>query len=237
MKILAIDTSNQPLAVALTDDGQMLATRETNESRNHSLQLLPLIAEMMASVNWQPTDLKRVVVAAGPGSYTGVRIGVTTAKTLATTLGIELVGVSSLKVLAANVEVSNSLVVPIFDARNANMYSAVYQNGQIVWPDQHANIADLEAFLKTTTDPIIVVGEYANFEKTLRETFGNRVTFALDEQNVPHGEKIAMLGAAEAPIENPHQFVPKYLRVSQAEADWQAAHPSEVGQDYVEEVN
>lgn len=237
MKILAIDTSNQPLAVALYADGQVLSYRETNQSRNHSLQLLPFIAEMMTEVQWQPTELERVVVAQGPGSYTGVRIGVTTAKTLATTLGIELVGVSSLLTLAANVEDSQTLVVPIFDARNDNLYGAVYQNQQVIWPDQHTNINELIAFLTTTTAPICVVGEYTNFVEQLTANFGARISFGQDGENQPHGAKLAQLGATAMPVELPDAFVPNYLRVSQAEADWQAAHPDEVGQNYVEEVN
>lgn len=236
MKILAIDTSNQPLAVALTADGQVLAERETNQSRNHSLQLLPLIDEMFKEVNWQPTDLTRVAVAAGPGSYTGVRIGVTTAKTLATTLNIELVGVSSLLTLAMNINQADALVVPIFDARNNNLYSAVYQNNQAIWPDQHANIDELITYLQTTTAPIIVVGEYHNFEEQLQTTFGTRVSFGSEDQNLPHGANIAALGEKLLPITDADAFVPNYLRVSQAEADWQAAHPNEVGQEYVEEV-
>lgn len=237
MKILAIDTSNQPLAVALYADGQVAAYRETNQSRNHSLQLLPFIADMMTEVQWQPRDLDRVVVAQGPGSYTGVRIGVTTAKTLATTLNIELVGVSSLMTLAANVDEPTTLVVPIFDARNDNLYGAVYQANQAVWPDQHTNISKLVEFLATTTAPIRVIGEYANFVERLTTTFGDRITFGKADENQPHGAQLAQLGANLPPVAAPDLFVPNYLRVSQAEADWQAAHPDEVGQNYVEEVN
>lgn len=236
MKILAIDTSNQPLAVALTADDQVLAERETNKSRNHSLQLLPLIDDMMQEANWHPADLTRVVVAQGPGSYTGVRIGVTTAKTLATTLNIELVGVSSLAVLAANVEARHVLVVPIFDARNQNLYSGVYQDGSAIWADKHANINQLIEYLATTDGKIVVVGEYINFKEILSTTFKARISFGSDQQNLPHGEKLAALGLKMAPIEQPDLFVPNYLRVSQAEADWQASHPNEVGREYVEEV-
>lgn len=236
VKILAIDTSNQPLAVALTADDQVLAERETNKSRNHSLQLLPLIDEMMKDVNWQPTDLTRIVVSQGPGSYTGVRIGVTTAKTLATTLNIELVGVSSLAVLAANVEEKNVLIVPIFDARNQNLYSAVYQNGMSIWSDRHTNITELIEYLETTNNNIMVIGEYDNFKETLSKIFTDRVSFGDTYQNLPHGGKLAALGLNMPPIENPDLFVPNYLRVSQAEADWQASHPNEVGREYVEEV-
>lgn len=231
-----MDTSNQPMTVALFADGIVIDQRVTNEKRNHSLQLLPFIDEMMQSAGWQPTDLDRIVVAQGPGSYTGVRIGVTTAKTLAATLQIELVGVSSLATLAANIETPATLVVPIFDARNQNMYSGVYLDGQNVWADRHNHIDDLVAYLATTTQPIMVVGEYANFVEILTAEFGDRVAFAAPADNLPNGGRLATMGATMDPVANVHAFVPNYLRVSQAEAEWQAKHPNETGNDYVEEV-
>ncbi|MBM7544643.1 tRNA (adenosine(37)-N6)-threonylcarbamoyltransferase complex dimerization subunit type 1 TsaB [Periweissella beninensis] len=236
MKILAMDTSNQPMALALVEDNRVLSEKLTNEKRNHSVQLLPMIAEMMQEVNWTPTMLNRVVVAQGPGSYTGVRIGVTTAKTLATTLNIELVGVSSLAVLANNIDQVDTLVVPIFDARNDNMYAGIYKNNAVIWPDQHTNITKLIANLTEFNSKIIVVGEYQNFVEQLTASFAERITFAKGLANLPKGSSVAQLGTAKAPEKWPHRFVPNYLRVSQAEADWQAKHPNEIEKDYVEEV-
>ena len=83
MKILAIDTSNHPMSVALVEDDQLKATITLNMVRNHSIYVLPAINDLFDKVGWQPKDIDRVVVAKGPGSYTGVRIAVTTAKTLA----------------------------------------------------------------------------------------------------------------------------------------------------------
>lgn len=234
MKILAIDTSNQPLAVALFENGKMVTKRETNQTKNHSLQLLPLIDEMTKEVNWQPSDLNRVVVAKGPGSYTGVRIGVTTAKTLASTLNIELVAVSSLLVLVTNVKQEDVLVVPIFDARNENLYTGVYENNISILDDRHSNINKLIEYLKNTTKNIVVVGEYENFKDKLINDFEDRVSFFAD--NLPHAENLAKIGENLDIVTDPDRFVPSYLRVSQAEADWQVAHPDEIGQEYVEEV-
>ena len=120
MKVIAFDTSNQPLSVALFEDDKLIGQRETNVAKNHSVQLLPFIDELVKSAGWAPADLERVVVSQGPGSYTGLRIAVTTAKTLAFTLGIELVGISSLGLLATNVTTPGVTIVPVMDARNAN---------------------------------------------------------------------------------------------------------------------
>lgn len=102
MKILAIDTSNQTMAVAVTDDNRLLGQLQTTVNKNHSKTLMPAIETLMKELELTPQELDRIVVAQGPGSYTGLRIGVTTAKTLANTLKTELVGISSLKTIAGN---------------------------------------------------------------------------------------------------------------------------------------
>src|SRR5690554_6176022 len=102
MKILAFDTSNQPMSVAVVEDNKVLAEITVNIKRNHSIQLMPAIDEMLEQAKLTIDDIDRVAVAEGPGSYTGLRIAVTIAKSLAWTKEIELVGVSSLKLVAAN---------------------------------------------------------------------------------------------------------------------------------------
>ena len=96
MKVLAFDTSSKALSLAILEDKQVLAETTINIKKNHSITLMPAIDFLMASLDWTPKDLDRIVVAEGPGSYTGLRIAVATAKTLAHTLNIELVGMSSL---------------------------------------------------------------------------------------------------------------------------------------------
>ena len=93
MKILAINTSNQPLSVAVLDNDQLLAQTTITTHRKHAEFLMPVIEDLVQKADLKPTDLDRVVVAAGPGSYTGIRMAVTAAKTIASTLGIELVPV------------------------------------------------------------------------------------------------------------------------------------------------
>ena len=89
----------------------------------------------MASLDWTPKDLDRIVVAEGPGSYTGLRIAVATAKTLAHTLNIELVGMSSLLALVPYQQ--EGLFVPLMDARRNNVYAGFYENAKPVMPEAH----------------------------------------------------------------------------------------------------
>ncbi|MBT1022459.1 tRNA (adenosine(37)-N6)-threonylcarbamoyltransferase complex dimerization subunit type 1 TsaB, partial [Enterococcus faecium] len=102
MITLGIDTANQTLAIGVVEDEQILGQIQTNIKRNHSVTLMPAIDQLFADLQISPKDIDRIAVSDGPGSYTGLRIGVTTAKTIAYTLDKELVGVSSLKTIAAN---------------------------------------------------------------------------------------------------------------------------------------
>ena len=128
MKVLAFDTSSKALSVAILDGEQLLADVTVNVKKNHSINLMPAIDFLMNSVDLKPADLDRIVVAQGPGSYTGLRVAVATAKTLAYALGIELVGVSSLYALAAATEFSG-MIVPVMDARRNNVYAGFYRAG------------------------------------------------------------------------------------------------------------
>src|SRR5690606_31260140 len=95
----------------------------SNVPKTHSLRLMPAIVQLMNDLNMKPNDLDKIVVANGPGSYTGVRIGVTTAKTLAWSLNIPVVGVSSLEVLAYQGRFFNGFVSPFFDARRQTVFT------------------------------------------------------------------------------------------------------------------
>jgi len=239
-KTIAFDTSNQPLSVALLDADNVIAQIETNISRNQSEQLLPAIDQLVMDAGWQPDDLDRVVVSAGPGSYTGLRIGVTTAKTLAYTLGIELAGVSSLGLLATNVTDTSALIVPMMDARNDNLYAAAYEwvDGKlsVVLDDQHTNIEALLARLVDFADrDLFFVGDLNRFAERIQGAYPDA---NLASDNVPHAAhavKLVKDSSVLTSIDDIHQFVPNYHRLSQAEADWVRAHPEEeVG--YVERV-
>lgn len=239
-KTIAFDTSNQPLSVALFDADRVIAQIETNISRNQSEQLLPAIDQLVSDAGWQASDLERVVVSAGPGSYTGLRIGVTTAKTLAYTLGIELVGISSLGLLATNVKTEDMIIVPVMDARNDNLYAAAYEwvNGELVMrlSDQHTNIdALLQKLTEFSGRQLVFVGDLERFNDRILTAYPHA---QMADDHLPHaGNSLALVEHADVitDMDDIHQFVPNYHRLSQAEADWARAHPEEeVG--YVERV-
>lgn len=134
MNSLLIDTSNQPLSVALMQNDEVLAEITTDSKQNHSVQLMPAISQLFEQSKIAKQQLDAIIVAEGPGSYTGLRIGVTVAKTLAYALDVKLYGVSSLKALAATIDHTDKLLVPVFDARRQAVYTGIFQwqNGQLV---------------------------------------------------------------------------------------------------------
>ena len=163
MTILAIDTSNYALGVALLEDNQVLGEYITNLKKNHSVRIMPAIQTLMKDCEKVPADLTKIVVAKGPGSYTGVRIGVTIAKTLAWTLNIPLVGISSLEILASGVgRYFDGYVSPLFDARRGQVYTGLYQyhSGELtsVKEDRLAMLSDWADSLKETGKSILFIG-------------------------------------------------------------------------------
>ncbi len=152
MNSLLIDTSNQPLSVALMQNDEVLAERTTDSKQNHSVQLMPAISQLFEQSKIAKQQLDAIIVAEGPGSYTGLRIGVTVAKTLAYALDVKLYGVSSLKALAATIDHTDELLVPVFDARRQAVYTGIFQwqNGQLVTilEDQYMSIEALRSFFR-----------------------------------------------------------------------------------------
>src|SRR5690606_11334434 len=157
MIYLGIDTSNSPLALALIEDGKVLIEETSNLKINHSLTAMPAIEEMMAKAKVAPAQLTHIAVAEGPGSYTGVRIGLTIAKTLAWSLKIPLLMVSSLKVLAANGQFFDGIICPLMDARRGTAFMGAYAGDSLdsLIPDQHSDVRAFLNQLKELGRPVL----------------------------------------------------------------------------------
>ena len=148
---------------------------------------MPVIDFLMQQIDLTPKDLDRIVVAEGPGSYTGLRIAVATAKTLAHTLGIELVGVSSL--LALVPDDLEGLVVPVMDARRNNVYAGFYQDDQLVAPEGYFPFEEVLEHA-ATSEQVTFVGEVTAF----KEQIASNLPSAAYYETLPDAVKIGRLG-------------------------------------------
>ena len=228
MKLLAFDTSNQALSLAILEDEHLLAQTTLNIKKNHSITLMPAIDFLMNSLDMKPTDLDRIAVAQGPGSYTGLRIAVATAKTLAHTLKIELVGVPSL--LALVPEQVEGLVIPIMDARRNNVYAGFYQSGQAVRPEAHLPLAEVLGIAGAADQPVTFVGETATFAEQIKDALPQ----AAIQSTLPDAATIGRLGL-DLPAQSIHDFVPNYLKRVEAEENWLKTH-QESSDSYIQRL-
>ncbi|MCF6515667.1 tRNA (adenosine(37)-N6)-threonylcarbamoyltransferase complex dimerization subunit type 1 TsaB [Lactobacillus sp. S2-2] len=241
MNILAIDSSNKPLSIALIAENKIQATKTITTNKKHAEQLLPIIDDLMNVANLKPNELNRIVVAKGPGSYTGIRIGVTAAKVLANTLNIDLVAVSSLETLVLNVQSDDTLVVPMFDVRNDNVFTGLYEkkNKKIInlIKDQHINIDDWLEQLKLKQAKIIFIGtDIINFKSKILDYIGDNANFVNGIDNLPQASNLAFYGSDKEVVKNINELTPDYLRLTKAEVDWKKTHPKEVNKKYVEKA-
>lgn len=223
MLVLGIDTSNATLAIALVENDEVLAETTEMTKNDHSKKLMPAIKELFERANRVPAQLDRIVVAEGPGSYTGVRIGVTVAKMLAWTLEKELVGISSLEVIARNVE-TDGLIIPLFDARRETVFAGVYDGKgyDAVVEDGHYELRQLLEHLKESSKKLYFLGnDVERYWDLIVEFLGEQAVRATDEAlNIPHASVLVKCAKCAKPVENVHAFVPKYHRLPEAEMNW-----------------
>ena len=227
MKVLAFDTSSKALSLAILEDKQLLAETTINIKKNHSITLMPAIDFLMTCLDLTPKDLDRIVVAEGPGSYTGLRIAVATAKTLAHTLNIELVGMSSLLALVPSQQ--EGLVVPLMDARRNNVYAGFYENENPVFPEAHLSFAEVLEQVKDA-EQVTFVGEVGAFAEQIQE----RLPQANYQETLPNAANLA-LWAWDKEVDSLHDFVPNYLKRVEAEENWLKNH-TESGESYIKRL-
>jgi tRNA threonylcarbamoyladenosine biosynthesis protein TsaB len=232
MYTLTIDTSTQSLGVALLKDNEVLGEIVTNIAKNHSVRLMPAIEYLMKEVSLTPEQLNKIVVAKGPGSYTGVRIGLTTAKTLAWSLQIPIVGVSSLEALAYRGLLSTSLICPFFDARRGLIFTGLYEVSgdrlSLVEKEQNILISDWLDKLEEMKRQILFLSP--DMDKHRRLIEDKLPSFAKIPEIPYHIISPADLAtAAMGKMEDQvHSLTPNYLRLAEAEANWLKAQEDKV---------
>ena len=224
MKILALDSSAVVGSVALCEDTRMVAHYTLNTGNTHSQTLLPMIESALGCAEWEIDDLDLFAVSNGPGSFTGVRIGVATVKGLAFGKNIPCAGVSTLEALAYNLRYFNGIICPVMNARRAQVYNALFscENGVLtrLCPDRAISIAELDEELCSMDQPIYLVGD--GYDITLDGLAKTTVRPVPDELRVQSGYSVALCGLAayeRGEAVDDATLAPVYLRPSQAERE------------------
>jgi len=224
MNILAIDTSNQVLGIAILSKEQIIGEMITNLKQNQTSRLMPAIHQLMKDIDMEPNQLDKIVVAKGPGSYTGVRIGVTTAKSLAWGLAIPVVGVSSLEVLAYQGRFYQSLICPFFDARRGRIYTGIYRwtdhKMNLVLEETNISMVDWLEQIKKYDQEIMFLSPNIHLHKeTIVEYMNDLAVFPEETLHIAKPSNLALAGMNRE-SDHLHSLVPNYLRLAEAEANW-----------------
>lgn len=227
MKILALDSSGLVASVAVTEDDNLLAEYTVNYKKTHSQTLLPMLDEISRMIELDLESIDAIAVAAGPGSFTGLRIGSATAKGLGLALSKPLIGVPAVEALAYNLYDVPGLICPIMDARRRQVYTGLYsfeQHQMKTVKEQTAmGIEELTEELNQKNQPVIFLGDgVAVYRDTIKEKLTVPFDFAPVHLNKQRAGAVAALGAryyAEGKTETAREHQPEYLRVSQAERE------------------
>ena len=238
MLILAIETATKVSSVALSDGNKIVAALTMENGPEHSATLVPNIGKLLEMAGKTRKDLNAVAVSVGPGSFTGLRIGLATAKGLAYALNIPLIAVPTLKALAARFyDLPGVTVFSLADAQKKNAYCGIYRDREEIQP---VKVIPLETIVKMAGEiaeekkqPVIVLGDIAEKKLSRDEVLPDGVVVPGRGQVMPRADEVALLGAAMLEAGEAADTMtaePWYLRRSEAEELWDIRHPETIGQ-------
>ena len=226
MLLLAFETSAKAASVALFDGEKLLGESYQNTGLTHSQTLLVMAQDLLSQCGKTPSDVEAVAVANGPGSFTGVRIGVAAAKGFAWGKEIPCYGVSTLEAMALGLGAYDGIICPVMDARRSQVYNALFYVNQNqlsrTTPDRAISLEDLGTELKNVKKPIFLVGDGSILcYHTLKDTLPNLV---LPAEHRMHQRAVgvglaALQSIAAGESGDGNALAPNYLRLSQAERE------------------
>jgi len=223
---LAFETSAKAASVALMDADKLLAESYQNTGLTHSQTLMCMARDLIKSCGYTPQQIEAVAVAAGPGSFTGIRIGVAAAKGFAWGREIPCYGVSTLEAMARNLGVFSGFVLPVMDARRSQVYTATFhaQEGILsrVTEDRAISLADLAEEIKNLAEPIFLVGDGSILCYNSLQEIVPQLVCPPEHQMHQRAAGVGLVAAdmIQAGIcGSGGELIPNYLRLSQAERE------------------
>lgn len=228
MLVLSIDTATLVSSVALANQDTLLAELVIQTRKTHSETLMPHIAELLHMAQIQKQDIEGIAVSIGPGSFTGLRIGLATAKALAYALKVPIIGISSFETLAYNCPVPDVFLSPLLDAQKHNVYQAVFrwrQEGlESVVPARVVGIQQALQEAARMPRPVVLLGEAAVMYQQEIKVQGENLIVPPPHVVIPHAGATAILGGKRLSQGICHDVMnlePVYIRRSEAEELWE----------------
>jgi len=242
MKVLGIDTSTSSGSIGLIHDESVISEYILNLPVTHSERLLDAVDLVLRKARYALGDLDGFAISLGPGSFTGVRIGVSTVKGLAYAVQKPVVGVSTLDVLASQVSPTPYLICPIIDARKGEVYSAFYRYEELNRLKRLSEYQALrpEVLFGMLKEPTIFLGDNVKtYGNDLPNSLKSFAIFSPTAFHVPHGSAVARLGVElllRRECLDLATFTPLYVRLSEAEIRWrdrQMPRPAHLGMGWI----
>lgn len=228
MKILGIDTSTMAANVAVLEDDKLICEYTINTKKTHSQKLMPMIENMLKLSDIEIKEIDAIGICVGPGSFTGLRIGMATAKAMAHVNNIPLIGVNSLEVLGANMDLCNKKICSILDAQRNQVYTCKYmieENKSKALEDIGIMpIDDLLEKLSATEEEWVIVGEAVYKYKEKIDAISN-ITIPSPSNNITKASSLCVVARDKfeqnREVHNCYDINPMYIRKSQAEEQYE----------------
>jgi tRNA threonylcarbamoyladenosine biosynthesis protein TsaB len=222
MRVLGIDTSTYYGSVAFTDDDSVLGEINLNIGPSHSERLLPAIGWLLASIGRDRNEIEGISVSRGPGSFTALRIGISTAKGIAFSLGVPIAGVSSLEVLALNLAFPSYTVCSLIDARKKEVYASFfrYSRNKFDRLTEDMLITPQELIDKVSEETIFIGDGVTHYRGLIEDALGDWALFCPSSLNFPRASNCAKLGISildGRSFSSIDEIHPHYLKKSVAE--------------------
>lgn len=218
MNILGFDTSTKAASVALVVDEALVGEITINDKRTHSQKLMPMLENLLNLSNISLNDIDAISVCVGPGSFTGIRIAMSTVKAIAHVRDIPVVAVNSLENISYNVKDTNKKIVPILDAQGNNVYTMFDSESIDV-----IGIDELIEKISLIKKDVILVGEAV--EKYKEKLVGEYIEIAAFDRNVSKASSTCMIGLDKLKknmdVHSCYDVLPMYIRKSQAEIQYE----------------
>ncbi len=231
MLILAIDSSTPVAGIALLDEEKLIREEFINYKKTHSETLMPMINNLLRDCDKSIADLTALAVTIGPGSFTGLRIGLAAIKGLSLAASIPVVGLSTLDVLAHNIAFSDTLVCPLLNARRQEVYTAVYDNydfypqrltDEVACSPQEFVVMVLDKAENKSKDKITLLGDgFFPYKDFFEESLGDRLRVAPSHLMLTRASALGSLAikrVAHGDLDKMLTMRPRYIRLSEAES-------------------